>query len=93
MKFNPNQGPDSGQSVKVKNLLKHIVKKNISQIKLNLFFLKHVHMHILPRRKGDFKKDNEIYEKLQSHDKDMTNNLRTEEEMEKEALELRKLFY
>ena len=50
-------------------------------------------MHILPRRKGDFKKDNEIYEKLQSHDKDMTTNLRTEEEMEKEALELRKLFY
>ena len=49
-------------------------------------------MHVIPRKKGDFKRDNEIYEKLQSHDKEMT-NLRTVEEMEKEATELRKLFY
>ena len=48
-------------------------------------------MHILPRKKGDFKKDDEIYEKLRTHDKVMT-NLRTEDEMKKEALELRKLF-
>jgi len=64
-------------------------------VKINLFYflnIKHVHMHVIPRKKGDFKRDNEIYEKLQSHDKEMT-NLRTVEEMEKEATELRKLFY
>lgn len=48
-------------------------------------------MHILPRRKGDFEKD-EIYDKLRDHDKDMSNGLRTMEQMEKEASELRKLF-
>lgn len=52
---------------------------------------KHVHMHVIPRRKGDFQKD-EIYEKLRMHDKDMTKGLRSLDEMTLEANELRKLF-
>jgi diadenosine tetraphosphate (Ap4A) HIT family hydrolase len=55
--------------------------------------VKHVHLHILPRRKGDMERNDEIYEKLQSHDKDMTTGLRTPEEMAAEASEFRKLFY
>jgi hypothetical protein len=47
-------------------------------------------MHILPRRKGDFKKD-EIYDELRKHDKEMT-GLRSNEEMAEEASVLRKLF-
>jgi hypothetical protein len=39
------------------------------------------------------KRDDEIYEKLQSHDKDMTTGLRTPEQMADEAAEFRKLFY
>ena len=54
--------------------------------------VKHVHLHILPRRKGDFKKD-EIYEKLENHDKDQDAKARTEEEMFAEAQTLRELFY
>ena len=53
--------------------------------------LKHVHLHILPRRKGDFEED-EIYEKIRNHDKNMV-NLRTKDDMAKEASELRTLFY
>jgi hypothetical protein len=48
-------------------------------------------MHILPRRKGDFRKD-EIYDKLRTHDKDDSIRPRTMEEMDAEANELRKLF-
>jgi bis(5'-adenosyl)-triphosphatase len=55
--------------------------------------VKHVHLHILPRRAGDMKRNDEIYEKLESHDKDMSSGLRTPEEMAAEASEFRKLFY
>jgi diadenosine tetraphosphate (Ap4A) HIT family hydrolase len=51
-----------------------------------------VHLHILPRKEGDFKKPDEIYEHLRKHDKDMSNGLRTQEEMKAEAHEFRKLF-
>ena len=53
-----------------------------------------IHINIINLfSKGDFKKNDEVYERLQSHDKDMASNLRTIEEMEIEAFELRKLFY
>ncbi len=53
----------------------------------------HVHMHILPRRKGDFRKD-EIYDRLREHDKEGPDGLppRSIEEMSYEAAVLRKLF-
>jgi diadenosine tetraphosphate (Ap4A) HIT family hydrolase len=51
----------------------------------------HVHMHIIPRRKGDFRKD-QLYEKLRSHDKDGRILARSLEEMGAEAKILRKLF-
>jgi len=54
--------------------------------------VKHVHLHILPRKVGDFKKPDEIYEHLRTHDKDMANGLRTQEVMKAEAQEFRKLF-
>lgn len=51
----------------------------------------HVHMHIIPRRKGDFRKD-EIYERLREHDKDSKTPGRTFEVMRDETVVLRKLF-
>ncbi len=51
----------------------------------------HTHMHILPRRKGDFRKD-ELYDKLREHDKDPRIVGRTVEQMTAEAAVLRKLF-
>ena len=59
--------------------------------------VEHVHMHVLPRRKGDFEKSDEVYERLESHDKEKNGEFsvkaRSGEEMANEAAKLRKLFY
>ncbi|XP_063283660.1 bis(5'-adenosyl)-triphosphatase [Pelobates fuscus] len=55
----------------------------------------HVHVHILPRRVGDFERNDQIYEELQNHDKERKDCLeawRSEQEMETEAAALRKYF-
>lgn len=54
----------------------------------------HVHVHILPRRANDFKRNDDIYERLASHDRDdSTVKDRDLSEMTAEAQELRKYFY
>lgn len=58
------------------------------------FFFQHVHVHILPRKVSDFKRNDDIYEKLASHDKDHSNvKDRDLSQMTEEAQELRKYFY
>lgn len=55
----------------------------------------HVHVHILPRKPGDFERNDKVYEILQKHDKeghDSPEQWRTEAEMEREAASLRKYF-
>ncbi|XP_078496745.1 bis(5'-adenosyl)-triphosphatase [Lissotriton helveticus] len=55
----------------------------------------HVHVHVLPRRAGDFARNDRIYEQLQDHDKGeeaSSSRWRSEEEMAIEAAELRKYF-
>ncbi|KAG9483915.1 bis(5'-adenosyl)-triphosphatase [Eleutherodactylus coqui] len=53
----------------------------------------HVHVHILPRRTGDFEKNDTIYEILHDHDKEAdSEKWRSEEEMAAEAEQLRKYF-
>lgn len=55
--------------------------------------VKHVHVHILPRKEGDFQRNDDIYEKLENHDKIVdTKTLRSEEEMKAEAATLRAYF-
>ena len=67
--------------------------------------VRHVHVHILPRRKGDFQENDDVYKVLEKHDKDdfrETENgvtevdgserFRSEEEMAKEASQLAQLF-
>ncbi|XP_033744984.1 deaminated glutathione amidase-like [Pecten maximus] len=54
--------------------------------------VKHVHVHILPRRAGDFEQNDEIYSKLQNHDKDMSTGRRSEDDMAEEATQLRTYF-
>ncbi|KAG1446457.1 hypothetical protein G6F56_009565 [Rhizopus delemar] len=54
----------------------------------------HVHMHIIPRKKGDWANNDDIYEELDQK-KGMDNEERkprTEEEMKQEADKLRALF-
>ncbi|XP_048813891.1 bis(5'-adenosyl)-triphosphatase isoform X4 [Lagopus muta] len=55
--------------------------------------VKHVHVHVLPRRSGDFSRNDDVYKELQGHDKeDSPDKWRTEEEMAAEAAILKKYF-
>ncbi|XP_026289383.1 nitrilase and fragile histidine triad fusion protein NitFhit [Frankliniella occidentalis] len=55
--------------------------------------IEHVHVHILPRRPGDYLNNDDIYRDLAKHDKDdSTGRWRTEEEMAAEAKTLRPYF-
>ncbi|XP_016113711.1 bis(5'-adenosyl)-triphosphatase isoform X2 [Sinocyclocheilus grahami] len=57
--------------------------------------VKHVHVHVLPRKAGDFDKNDSIYDELQKHDReneDVPSKWRSEEEMAKEATQLHGLF-
>uniref|UniRef100_A0A2C9JV67 Bis(5'-adenosyl)-triphosphatase n=1 Tax=Biomphalaria glabrata TaxID=6526 RepID=A0A2C9JV67_BIOGL len=57
--------------------------------------VQHVHVHILPRKFGDFSDNDDIYDHLQNHDKGWTEHtkLRSAEEMAEEARQLRVHFY
>ncbi|XP_008788037.2 bifunctional bis(5'-adenosyl)-triphosphatase/adenylylsulfatase FHIT [Phoenix dactylifera] len=60
----------------------------------------HVHIHILPRKRGDFEKNDEIYDAIDEKEKELKEKLdldkerkdRTSEEMAREAGEYRALF-
>lgn len=57
--------------------------------------IEHVHVHLLPRKKGDFERNDDVYKALEEHDKQEAGtliNLRTNEEMSKEASFLADLF-
>ncbi|XP_066472489.1 bis(5'-adenosyl)-triphosphatase [Tiliqua scincoides] len=57
--------------------------------------VKHVHVHILPRKAGDFSRNDSIYDELQRHDKeveDSPSKWRSDEEMAAEAASLQKYF-
>ncbi|XP_021352210.1 nitrilase homolog 1-like isoform X1 [Mizuhopecten yessoensis] len=54
--------------------------------------VKHVHVHVMPRKAGDFEQNDEIYTKLQHHDKDMTTGRRSEDDMAEEAGQLKAYF-
>ncbi|XP_072845425.2 bis(5'-adenosyl)-triphosphatase isoform X1 [Pogona vitticeps] len=57
--------------------------------------VKHVHVHILPRKSGDFSRNDNIYEELQQHDKEAEetpSKWRSEDEMAAEAASLKKFF-
>ena len=51
----------------------------------------HVHVHILPRREGDFASNDDVYERLERHDKgDGPSQWRTREQMAEEAADIRR---
>ncbi|MFS7954636.1 putative bis(5'-adenosyl)-triphosphatase [Helianthus anomalus] len=60
----------------------------------------HVHIHIVPRKGGDFENNDEIYDAIDEKEKELKNTLdldkerkdRSMEEMAQEADEYRKLF-
>ena len=59
----------------------------------------HVHVHVMPRKPNDFARNDDIYEKLETCeeeerkarvDADDARKARSEEDMEKEATEIRR---
>lgn len=48
----------------------------------------HLHVHILPRRPGDFSQNDDVYTRLAEHDKE-EGGWRDEEAMKREATEFR----
>ncbi|XP_065264346.1 bis(5'-adenosyl)-triphosphatase [Emys orbicularis] len=57
--------------------------------------VKHVHVHVLPRKVGDFSRNDSVYDELERHDKgeeDTPVKWRSEDEMAAEAASLRKYF-
>ena len=53
--------------------------------------VQHLHVHVLPRKPGDFKRNDDIYDALEKHDKD-PNGWREAKEMADEAALMRKTF-
>jgi diadenosine tetraphosphate (Ap4A) HIT family hydrolase len=54
--------------------------------------INHVHVHILPRRPGDFNRNDDIYHQLERHDQGPDVQWREEHDMEQEARQLREFF-
>ncbi|XP_003366242.1 Bis(5'-adenosyl)-triphosphatase [Trichinella spiralis] len=55
--------------------------------------VKHLHVHILPRRRGDFEHNDEIYSVLDRHDKEVAEkSWRSLDEMNRESATYRELF-
>lgn len=50
--------------------------------------IRQVHVHVLPRKSGDFKKNDDVYKELATHDRGSNVEWRSQEEMEKETCEL-----
>lgn len=53
--------------------------------------IQHVHVHILPRKPGDFKRNDDVYTELEKHDKDNRPE-RTPQEMIEEAKKFKPFF-
>ena len=54
--------------------------------------IQHLHVHILPRKPGDFKENDQVYEELEKHDKGDDIKWRSFEEMKEEADQMRMTF-
>uniref|UniRef100_A0A8C9YMC1 Bis(5'-adenosyl)-triphosphatase n=1 Tax=Sander lucioperca TaxID=283035 RepID=A0A8C9YMC1_SANLU len=71
----------------------NLVEKHFNATSLTIA-IQHVHVHVLPRKAGDFERNDSIYNELQKHDRedeDVPSKWRSEEEMAAEASGLRKL--
>ncbi|XP_034436448.1 bis(5'-adenosyl)-triphosphatase [Hippoglossus hippoglossus] len=87
---------------KTTQLVADLVEKHFSATSLTIAIqdgpeagqtVKHVHVHVLPRREGDFQRNDSVYEELQRHDReseDAPSGWRSEEEMGAEAADLRR---
>jgi len=55
--------------------------------------VKHVHVHVLPRKPGDFQDNDDVYKQLEKHDKNVkASEWRNDEDMAREAAVMRTYF-
>lgn len=79
-------GQFAGQTVPVRSV------QLLLKMYLYIFF-QHIHCHILPRKPGDFERNDDIYQELARHDRsENPNTLRSIDEMREEAEMLRSHF-
>lgn len=79
-------GPQAGQTVRIRFLLLSYLLSINEKVP-------HVHMHIVPRKKGDWAQNDDIYDELDKKGVDNdARKPRTQEEMAMEADELRVYF-
>ncbi|XP_019360391.1 PREDICTED: bis(5'-adenosyl)-triphosphatase isoform X4 [Gavialis gangeticus] len=72
----------------------NVVEKHFCGTSLTIS-IQHVHVHVLPRRAGDFSRNDSVYDELERHDKgeeDAPSKWRSEEDMAAEAASLKKYF-
>ena len=76
-------------------LVSHVIQKQLSATSLSFSIqdgkeagqtMEHVHVHVLPRRQGDFERNDDVYTALETHDKQVAaSEWRTDEDMAEEA--------
>ncbi|KAM3620890.1 uncharacterized protein V6R79_003456 [Siganus canaliculatus] len=69
----------------------NLVEKHFRATSLTIC-IQHLHVHVLPRKAGDFERNDSIYDELQKHDQEeeeVPAKWRSEEEMAEEALAMR----
>ena len=69
------------------------VKININYNRIYCLFFQHVHVHVLPRKTGDFERPDDIYDHIHKHDTTDERPCRSREDMVEECKQLRKYFY
>ncbi|CAD6270684.1 unnamed protein product [Miscanthus lutarioriparius] len=96
---------DCASTQAVSCLVNALMSHQCNQCATYLLYMKeqtvaHVHIHLIPRKKGDFEKNDEIYDAIDVKEKELKEKLdldierkdRTMEEMAHEANEYRALF-
>ncbi|XP_075794571.1 bis(5'-adenosyl)-triphosphatase isoform X3 [Pelodiscus sinensis] len=83
--------------IKASQMIIHGSRYSVSQGEENCAHSEdqHVHVHVLPRKVGDFSRNDSVYDELEHHDKgeeDSPAKWRSEEEMAAEAASLKQYF-
>lgn len=105
-RFYDLEPPEMSDLFRVVSIVSRVVERHFQGTSLTISVqdgpqagqtVQHVHVHVLPRKAGDFAENDEVYKQLETHDKHldedrMHGKVRTVEEMNKEAAALRKYF-
>ncbi|XP_060575364.1 nitrilase and fragile histidine triad fusion protein NitFhit-like [Ruditapes philippinarum] len=106
LRFNDLEPAEMSDMFQVVSSVSKVVEKHFKGTSLTLSVqdgpeagqtVQHVHVHVLPRKAGDFVENDDVYKELETHDNHLDEDrlhgrVRTEEEMNEEAAQLRAYF-